>query len=204
MTSHISLCGERVPQPGHVCAFFDSTAEKYATLAPFFNDAIAAGDCVINVVGSAGFEQHVEALRDADVPVDRALRMDQLRLGKAEEVYMRDGVLDLEGVLDMLKRALETAEAEGRRVRSCGEMDWIAGRPDVLPRVMEYEAQVNRLMSHECTMLCVYDTATMPSGIVSDILATHSHAIINGQLRKNPYSVPPDEYLAMLRARPRV
>jgi hypothetical protein len=46
----IHLCGETLPHPGHVCAFFDSREQKYETLIPFLNDAISAGDEVINIV----------------------------------------------------------------------------------------------------------------------------------------------------------
>ena len=47
-------------------------------------------------------------------------------------------------------------------------------------------------------MLCVYDLASTPARLMSDILATHPFAVINGRLRANPYAVDPDvDYFAV-------
>ena len=198
----LTLAGERVPQPGHICAFFDSSAEKYQILAPYFTEAIAAGDQVLNVVDRARLDGHLSALRHAHVPVDRAMQSSNLVVKSTEETYIRDGRLELDAVLDMVREAIAGAERDGRCVRTCGEMDWIARHPDALDKAMEYESKVNGLLDGaRCTLLCVYDIAAIPSGIVSDILATHQYALINNRLRENPYFVPSDEYVAMLKAR---
>jgi hypothetical protein len=81
-------------------------------------------------------------------------------------------------------------------------MNWIGRSPETLRQALEYEAKVNYLLpGGACTLLCVYRTGDLPSGVVSDILATHEYAIINGRLRRNPYFVTPDDFLAMLHSR---
>ena len=50
-------------------------------------------------------------------------------------------------------------------------------------------------------LACVYDVAQTPPGMVADILATHPAAIINGELRTNPFFVEPSAFLEMLRRR---
>lgn len=198
----VTLCGERMPHSGHVCAFFDSNAQKYDIIAPFFRDAIDSGDRVINVVDAARRDTHIKTLKRAHVPVASAIASDQLRLFTSEETYMRDGVETLQGMLDLLREALEEAEREGRGVRTCGEMNWITRSRMPVEEVLEYEARVNEFVpTFACTLLCVYDLATTPSVLISDILATHPYAIINGRLRPNPYVVSPTAYLEMLRAR---
>lgn len=197
----VRICGEEVPFAGHICAFFDSPEQKYDTIGPYFNDAIGAGDCVINVVPTADRDAHVESLRAAQVPVDLALEMDRLRLLTVEETYLRDGEPTLDSVIEMVRETMRSTESEGRCVRTCGEMDWIARAPTAVSRVMEYEAKVNHLLNHQCTLLCVYNTGTTPSAIVADIMATHPWAIVNGRLRRNENYVEPEAYLAMLRAR---
>ena len=201
MPADVRLCGEPVPQPGHICAFFDSEAEKYSTLVPYFIEAIAAGDRVINVVERGVFDHHVDCLRERHVPVERATQSDSLRLGKVEDVYHRNGVLDLDAVLDMLRLALTDAAVEGRHVRTCGEMTWVTREEGVLPRVLEYEAMVNTIVTDSCTMMCVYDKATLPASTIADIIATHSYTVVNNRLRRNPNYVQPADYLAMLRSR---
>lgn len=196
------LCGEEVPLSGHICAFFSSTEEKYETLAPYFSAAINAGDRVINVVDESARAAHQRQLENMGVPVKQAIERDHFRLHSCEQMYMKDGVLALDGVLDMLRDALAGAKADGHRLRTCGEMNWIARNPAASSKAMDYESRVNELLQdHDCTMLCVYDLAHTPSALVSDILATHPYAVINGRLRPNPYSVEPAAYSAMLQAR---
>lgn len=197
----IHLCGERVPHPGHVCAFFDSREQKYATLGPFLIDAIAAGDRVINIVDERGRKDHLKALAAAHVPVTYAAERGQLKLLTSEETYLREGEVSLDPLLDLLRHEMEAAKHEDRCIRTWGDMNWIGRSRMPIERVLEYEANVNRFMpDFTCTLLCVYDLAFTASALVSDILATHPFAIIKGRLRENPYFVKPDEYLRMLRA----
>jgi hypothetical protein len=198
----VTLCGERLPGPGHVCAFFDSRQEKYDMLASYFGDAIRAGDRIINVVDQARKDDHLTQLDRAHVPVREALARHQMEVLTSEETYLRDGVQDLEGMLDLLRGALESAHREGRCVRTCGEMNWIGRSSIPIERVLEYEAKVNQFVpTFDCTLVCLFDTADMSAALVSDILATHPFAIIKNRLRPNPYYVAPDEYLGMLRSR---
>jgi hypothetical protein len=194
------LCGQEVPVAGHICAFFNSNEEKYSTLAPFFADAIQAGDTVIDVMEESSCAEHVEALSGKGIDVRAAVEGGRLRLSTCEQTYQRNGKLDLDAVLDMLSETLHAARNEGRCVRTCGEMNWIAGSR-ATSRAMEYEARVNEFVpTFECTLMCVYDLAQTPSTLMSDILATHPFAVINGRLRANPYAVEPAEYMKMLRA----
>lgn len=196
------LCGEEVPLQGHICAFFSSDEEKYAALAPFFHETLHAGDRIVNVVDGETRLAHLEELRARGVPVDEAMRDGRLSVGVTEETYLRDGELQLEGVLDMVRDAMAQAALEHRCIRTCGEMNWIGRSEGATRDAMEYEARVNYLLGDGvCTLLCVYDPQQLPSGVISDILATHQYAIVNGRLRRNPNYVKPDDYLAMLRGR---
>lgn len=198
----IRLCGEEIPHAGHVCAFFDSRAQKYEVLAPYLADGIAVGDRIINVVDAEDREDHIRTLGANNVPVERAIDRGQYQLLTAEETYLKEGAVNLDGMLELLRDALETAEREGSCIRTCGEMNWI-GRGSVPPEeVMKYEARVNEFVpTFQCTLVCVYDVATLRSGMVADILATHPSAIINGRLRNNPVYVEPNHFLEMLEQR---
>ena len=197
------LCGQEVPKAGHICAFFDSNEEKYEVLAPYFLDAIEAGDRVINVVEAANREQYIRGMTKAGVDMRSAIEKGQVQLSLCEETYYRDGGLDLEAVLDMLREALRSAREADVHVRTCGEMNWVAKDPLQRQRAMEYEARVNELLpGFECTMLCVYDLAHTPSTMIADILATHPFAIVQGRLRANPWVIDSAEYMDMLRATP--
>ena len=97
---------------------------------------------------------------------------------------------------------LASAKANNHCVRTWGEMNWISRGAMPIEDVLAYEARVNELLpDFECSMLCIYDLAHTPTSLVSDVLATHPFAIIQGRLRRNPYYVQPGEYLEMLGTR---
>jgi hypothetical protein len=190
----ITLCGQELPHPGHVCAFFESQEQKYDTIVPFFLDAVAVGDRIINVVDGEQRDAHLQRLRARDARLGQAVESEQLRVLTSEETYLRPGLQDLDGMLELVHDALQEAEAEQRCVRTCGEMSWVARSTLPVERVLEYEARVNHFVpTFTCTLLCAYDVAAIPSGLLSEILATHPFAIIKGRLRPNPYYVEPEE-----------
>ena len=198
----VHLCGETLPHPGHVCAFFDSREQKYDVLIPFLKDAIAAGDDVVNIVDASDLTAHLDTLSDGGVPVETAMSSGQLNVLTSEETYLQDGEDVLARLLVFLRETLTSAREQNHSVRTWGEMNWVARGALPIEDVLQYEARVNELLpDFECSMLCIYDLAKTPSSLMSDVLATHPFAIIKGRLRKNPYYVEPDEYLEMLNGR---
>lgn len=198
----VTLCGETLPHPGHVCAFFDSRVQKYETLIPFLLDAITAGDEVINIVDASDREAHLQTLSEGGVPVHAAKESGALTVLSSEETYLLPGEDTLPRLLDFLRDKLGRARNEKRCLRTWGEMNWVERSEVRMNDVLEYEARVNELFpDFECTLVCVYDLARVPATLITDILATHPSAIINGRLRKNAHYVEPHEYLDMLRAR---
>ena len=198
----VHLCGEVLPHPGHVCAFFDSRDQKYNTLVPFAKDAIAAGDEFINIVDADDRAAHIDTLSSNGVPVGHAMEDGRLSVLTTEQTYLRAGENVLPDLLEFLRGELTRARAENHCLRTWGEMNWVQNGLVPMEDVLEYEARVNDLFpDFECTLLCIYDLARTPALLMSDLLLTHPYAILNGRLRKNPFYVPPDEYLEMLRAR---
>ena len=71
-------------------------------------------------------------------------------------------------------------------------------------RVLEYEARMNYLVKEfDCTFLCIYDMSKLSGEMVVDIMSTHPYVVLNGEIRKNAFYVPPDIYLQQVLAKPR-
>jgi hypothetical protein len=193
----VTLCGETLQGSTHVCAFFDAASTKYRTLAPFIDEGLGADERVLSVVDAAKRADHLRSLIAEGVDVEPALGRQQFQVLTSEETYVRDGEFHLDDMLTMLERELADTQARGTRLRTWGEMDWIS-RDGVDPkRAIEYEARVNAFLPRSnCVMVCVYDLNSISATLVTDILATHPHAVINGRLRANPYYVAPEAYFA--------
>ena len=200
----VQLCGQALPHPGHVCAFFDSREQKYDILAPFLKDALTVGDEVINIVDDCDRATHLDSLFGHGVPVGTAMETGKLRVFTSEQTYLQEGENVLPRLLSFLSETLHRAKEGNLCVRTWGEMNWVEREAVPIEDVLEYEARVNELYpDFECTLLCVYDLARISASLLADILATHPSAIIQGRLRKNSHYVEPHEYLEMLHARRR-
>ena len=191
----VTLCGETLDRPGHICAFFDSREQEYQTLIPYFQEGIAAGEQVFNIVDQARFGDHVDRLTASGLRV----ASDGVTVRTSEETYLEGGAFDIERMCDLIEQQLEEARVAGRRVRTAGVMDWMARGAPGSDRAIEYEVRMNLLVpAFDCTFMCVYDLAKLDGTTVVDILATHHFAIFKGKIRRNPFFIAPEVYLKEL------
>lgn len=199
----IHLCGEPLHGLQHVCAFFDSREEQYEVLNPYFQEGLETGDEVVTIVESVFHDEHVRRMSDGGVPVGRGLESGQLKVLASENSYIQDSVFVVERMYSMLEEVLRGASAGPyRSVRTMGDMEWALKNLPGTDDLMVYEARVNLLATHhDCTLLCAYDVNRFSGRVIADVLATHSHVIINGKVHENPYYVDPVTYLRKLALR---
>ena len=200
---HVTLCGEKLCEPGHICAFFDSKAEQYEILAPYYQEGLEQGEQVITIVDHDQVADHRHRLREYGIPVDEALASGTLKVYASEETYTTGGNFAAERMYDLLQGALADAQREGRRVRTSGVMDWAYRGHAGTEQLIGYEARVNVLLPiYDCTLLCVYDIDRLDARRMMDILATHPFIIHRREIHKNPYYRPPVELLEEMLLRP--
>ena len=200
---HISLCGEHLHGLQHVCAFFDSREEQYEVLNPYFQEGLETGDEVVTIVESPFHDEHVSRMAGGGVPVGRSMESGQLKVLASEDSYLKDNVFVVDRMYDMLDEVLKNASAGPYgSVRTMGDMEWVLKNLPGTDELMVYEARVNLLAAnHDCTLLCAYDINRFSGRVIADVLATHSHVIINGKVHQNPYYVDPVTYLQKLSMR---
>jgi len=188
----ITVCGQQIERPGHICAFFTSREEEYETLIPYLRDGIEAGEQVVNVLDEVRVREHRDRLQAAGVTPDGP----QLAVATSEATYLADGHFDMARMVGFVREHLERAKAEGKRVRTAGWMDWINRNAPGTRRVMEYEARMNLLTpTFDCTFMCVYDLLKLDGEMIVDVMATHPYVVLKGRIRQNPFYVPPEVYL---------
>ncbi|MEJ6022022.1 MEDS domain-containing protein [Ramlibacter sp. PS4R-6] len=202
-TRNINLCGESLQGLQHVCAFFDSREEQYEVLNPYFSEGLETGDEVVTIVESAFHEEHVRRMSQGGVHVGKGLESGQLKVVASEASYIKDKVFVADRMYAMLEEVLCNAtNGPYGSVRTMGDMEWALKNLPGTDELMMYEARVNLLASHhDCTLLCAYDVNRFSGRVIADVLATHSHVIINGKVHTNPYYVDPVTYLSKLALR---
>jgi hypothetical protein len=199
----VTLCGKRLSGLRHICAFFESRDEQYEILAPYLKEGIDNGEQVITILESNTHPDHVSRLESAGIPVASARQRDQLKILASEETYLAGGCFVVGRMYEMLEKAVCDAEqSEFKRVRTLGDMEWALKNCDGTEELIVYEARVNELAPHhDCTLLCAYDLTRFSGRVIADVLATHSHVLLGGQIHENPMYIEPLEYLQKLALR---
>lgn len=203
-TAPIPFAGSNLAGYRHVCAFFSSPEEEYATLLPFVRDGLALGERAFHVVRSQNREEHLNRLRGAGIDVEGAQHRGQLAVATPEETYLRGGRFDKEAMLALVQDALETGATLGFPLtRLIGHAETVLEDWSKLDDWVEYEAQLNQVLPRfDDPVICSYDASLLNGTLAVDILRTHPVAIIGGRLYENPFFVPPDEFLGQVRQRP--
>ncbi|QJR12141.1 hypothetical protein DSM104443_03225 [Usitatibacter rugosus] len=197
----VSVCGERIPYATHICAFFESEAQEYDCLVPYFTEGLEQDEQVVTIRDAARLNEHKRGLEDRmQISLDDCIQREQLRVLASEETYLRDGFFGNERMGLMLEEVLKAAEASPyKRVRTCGDMTWALREMPGTDELMEYESRVNVFTrEHDCTLMCVYDVNKFSGRAVMDVLATHPMVVMGDRLYENPYYVEPTEYLRTL------
>ncbi len=185
-------------RPGdHLCCIYETEEEHRALLTPFMRHGLEHGQKVIYIVDARTAETVLGYLRDDGVRVDPYLEKGQLHIIGIKDAYMKEGVFDPDGMIELLRSETELALAEGyEALRVTGEMTWaLQGLPGS-ERLLEYEAKLNEFFpGSKCSAICQYDKRRFDSEILLDVLVTHPIAIIGTEVFDNFYYLPPTDYL---------
>lgn len=199
----IPFAGSELTDVRHVCAFFNSEDEGYRVLLPFIKDGFACGDKAVHVVSPGRRCDHLQRLAAVGIDTTAAEQSGQLELRTNTEAYLRDGRFDQDRMLEAFEQ-MASGNADGGfpLSRIVCQMDWAAEGRSHIDNLVEFESRVNHVWRrHDDAVICVYDLAKFGGDTVVDIMRTHPMVVIGGTLQRNPFFVPPEEFLSELRER---
>jgi len=199
----ISLAGALLDGTRHVCAFFSSDDEEYEVLLPFTKDGFNCGDKAIHIVNPNQRDDHLRRLAAAGIDTEAAEQRGQLELRSNNDTYLRDGSFDQDRMLAVFERLANGNAKHGFPLsRIVCYMDWAAESRVFVDNVIEFESRVNDLWRHhDDAVICTYRLAQFGGAAVVDILRTHPMVILGGILHRNPFFVPPEQFLPEFRKR---
>jgi hypothetical protein len=202
----ISLAGSELTDVRHVCALFNSDEEEYRVLLPFIQDGFKCGDKAIHIVSPDQQADHIQRLSSAGIDIEVSKRNDQLKVLSSTDTYLQDGHFDYQRLVDVFRQFASSSGEGGSAVnRFVCRMDWAADGRTHLDNLIEFESRVNDVWSCcQDAVVCTYRLSQFSGDAVIDIVRTHPFVIIGGILRRNPFFVPPEQFLPELRARRRL
>ena len=199
----ISLAGSTLGDTRHVCAFFNSDEEEYRVLLPFIKDGFDCGHKAIHVVNPDQRQDHLQRLATVGVDTAAAEQRGQFELRINTDTYLRDGRFDQERMLAAFEQLASGNATHGFPLsRIVCRMDWVAKGGPFIDDVIEFEARVNDIWRiHDDVVICTYRLHQFSGDAVVDIMRTHPIVIIGGVLQRNPFFVPPEQFVPEFRER---
>ena len=199
----IPFAGSQLGETRHVCAFFNSEEEEYRVLLPFIKDGFRCGHKAVHVVNPGQHHEHLDRLVAAGIDTAASQQSGQFELRTSTEAYLRDGHFDKDRMLKVFEQLASGNDKAGFPLsRIVCRMDWVVDQGSHVDDVVEFEARVNDVWSrHDDAVICTYHLGKFGGDTVIDILRTHPMVLIGGILHRNPFFVPPSQFLREIRAR---
>jgi signal transduction histidine kinase len=193
--SNATLGGLRAS--GHLCFLYESEDERRRTLVAFFREGLTRHERCQYIGAAADQEAFALALEEEGVPAERALARGALVFATQAETYRRSGRFDPDDSLALMEEVTDRALADGfAGLRVTGEAS--GPLPDELwPLVMRYEALLNeRLGRRPFVGLCRFHASDLSAERLQDVLRTHPHALVRGEVCVNPFYERPEVVLS--------
>jgi len=200
----VKLAGSEVTCSCHACAFFSSDDEEQAVLAPFVRDALAEDDCFVQIINEKHREDRVRQLISSGVDVEGATARGQMQTRPWEEAYLKGGNgFDQDAMLELIQELLKEGKKNGfEMTRLWANMEWALEDLPGVEQIVEYETRLNHVLpQYDDVVVCTYDLNKFSASTIMDIMRTHPQVIVGGVLQHNPFFVPPDQFLAEIKAR---
>jgi len=199
----IHFAGSQLDDVRHVCAFFNGDDEQYRILLPFIRDGFERGDKAVHVVNLDRRLDHLRRLAGFGIDPKSNLLSGQLEVRTDTDTYLPNGRFDQDRMLAAFEEMASGKTKGGFPLsRIVCQMEWAAEQRSHIDDLIEFESRVNDVWSrHDDAVICVYDLTKFGGDTVVDIMRTHPMILIGGILQRNPFFVPPKEFLLELRER---
>lgn len=190
------------PEGTHICYLFNDDDERKRFMPAFVYSGLEEQETVDYLADVAAPDQLEQAIKELGIAAPSPQLRDQLSLATALETYCPGGQFSPDAMLARLREMYVARHDAGfPGARMSGEMTWALRGIPGSERLVEYEARINDLVQDvPLTAVCQYDTRRFDGGTIFEILNVHPIMIVRGQIMRNPFYVPPDQYFAEKRA----
>lgn len=181
------------PEGTHICYLYDDDEEHKRFMSAFVSSGIEARESVTYLADAAP-DMLERAIEGIGIATPSRELQDQFTVATAMETYCPSGRFVPQAMLDRLRDMYALNSAAGYAgARATGEMTWALHDIPGSDRLIEYEGRINDLLkTYPLTVLCQYDTRKFNGATIFEVLSVHPIMIVNGQIMRNPFYVPPD------------
>ena len=183
------------PEGTHICYLYDNEEEHKHFMSAFVSSGIDDQETVTYLADAAP-DMLERVIEELGIVMSSQERKNQFTAATAVETYCPGGRFVPQAMLDRLRDIYVLHDAAGCvGARVTGEMTWSLHDIPGSDRLIEYEGRINDLLkTYPLTAICQYDTRRFDGATIFEVLSVHPIMIVHGQIMRNPFYVPPDQY----------
>ncbi len=180
-----------------VCLISETREEQLAVVIPFIKIGLERGEQCVYIADDNSVDNVVEAMRKQDIDVKKYQKTGTLQVLTKQDAYLKEGTFNPEQMIQFLTEKTAQAKKAGfTALRATGEMTWVTDSNTGSERLFEYEAKLYRFFQkNDCLAMFQYDRNRFSASLIRDVIRTHPLVIYDSHVHKNPYYVPPEEFL---------
>jgi PAS domain S-box-containing protein len=181
----------------HLCVIYDNEEQQFAGALPYLRAGVERGEKCLYFADENTAAAVLDALRKFGTDVDQYVRSGALTITHQRETDLQQGHFDPDWWIGFLNQA--TAEAGAAKfsvLRILGDMSWALRGSNSKDKLIEFEGRFNYFVrDHDVRAICQYNRNRNSPELILSIIRTHPLLVYGGIVSKNPYYVPPDEFL---------
>ena len=181
----------------HLCVIYESEEEQSAAALAFLKAGLERGEKCLYVADEFTVETTLRHAHSLGLNIDDALKNGAFEVLGKRERYVMNGIFDPDSMISSIAFSTDRATAAGYSgLRVLSEMSWALGANLINEYLVEFESKLNTfLASKPATVVCQYNRRLFRPEIILGVLRTHPFVVYGGDVSKNPYYVPPKEFL---------
>jgi C4-dicarboxylate-specific signal transduction histidine kinase len=167
-----------VPWGTHFCLFYETTADLLETSVSYCKAGLESHEfCLWVVAEPLSVEEATRALKQAVPDLDQYFSDQSIEIVAARDWYLKDGMFDLNRVIEGWNEKLTRASARGYAgVRVTGDTAWLEKKD--WKDFCEYEESLNQAVANQrLAVLCTYPLAACGAAEILDVVRTHQFAV---------------------------
>jgi len=170
----------------HVILIYESQEAKRNTLFSYIHRGLTSGMAGIYICSEETPDEIRNAMAEYGIDVKGYEGKGALQVLSYTEVYIRDGVFDLDYVMDTWNKKYDAAISKGfSGVRVTGEMNCFIDH-DLLEDLLAYENALHTVLDIPMTAICAYNAETLtgvdnPVDVYSELIKAHGKVLFAGK-----------------------
>jgi hypothetical protein len=189
---------EKFEQGVHICQIYGDDEERHNALINYIISGLHDKENTICFTENETEMTLARFFEQNGVSYKETIKSGEFNLSKTSEVYFEGDRFEPDRMLERLRVFYETSARQNRSgARVIGEMLSEISTIHGGERLLEYESKVSLLIKrYPVTTVCQYDAREFDGTILMDILKVHPYIFIRGAVVRNPFFIPPEEYLS--------